>query len=195
MPGFPVLHYLPEIAQTHVHGVNDVSVTPFSSLLPPSHPCRPLLLLPQSFPASGSFPMSRLFGSLRDQSIGASALASVLRKNIQGWFPLGWLVWSPCSPRDSQESSPAPQFKASIFKPICEASPSNWPTCRLSQCQNHVSSSSGQKSLGQNPYQSMENSADSLFEMYETHSESNCVDYLQTVTTVISLLDYSLWPP
>ena len=29
----------------------------------------------------------------------------------QGWFPLG-LVWSPCSPRDSQESSPTPQFKS-----------------------------------------------------------------------------------
>ena len=32
--------------------------------------------------------------------------------NIQGWFPLGWLVWFSCSPRDSQESSPAPQFES-----------------------------------------------------------------------------------
>ena len=38
--------------------------------------------------------------------------ASVLPMNIQGWFPLGWLVWSPCHPRDSQECSPAPQFKS-----------------------------------------------------------------------------------
>ena len=43
---------------------------------------------PQSFPASGSFAMSRLFAS-GGQSIGASALASVLPVNIQGWFPLG----------------------------------------------------------------------------------------------------------
>ena len=48
----------------------------------------PLLLLPQYFPASGSFPVSRLFAS-GDQSIGAIASASVLPRNIQGWFPLG----------------------------------------------------------------------------------------------------------
>ena len=42
----------------------------------------------QSFPASGSFPMSLLFAS-DGQSIGASALATVLPMNIQGWFPLG----------------------------------------------------------------------------------------------------------
>ena len=44
---------------------------------------------PQSFPASGSFPMSRIFASCA-QSIGASASASVLPMNIQDWFPLGW---------------------------------------------------------------------------------------------------------
>ena len=43
----------------------------------------------QSFPASGSFLMSQLFAS-DGQSIGASALASVLPMNIQGWFPSGW---------------------------------------------------------------------------------------------------------
>ena len=48
--------------------------------------CRPLLLFPQFFPASGSFPVSQLFSS-GGQSIGASA--SVLPMNIQGWFPLG----------------------------------------------------------------------------------------------------------
>ena len=48
--------------------------------------CRPLLLLPQSFPASGSFPMSQLF-SPYGQSIGASA--SVLPVIVQDWFPLG----------------------------------------------------------------------------------------------------------
>ena len=51
--------------------------------------CCPLLLLPSIFPASRSFPMSRLFAS-GCQSIGASVSASVLPTNIQDWFPLGW---------------------------------------------------------------------------------------------------------
>ena len=50
--------------------------------------CHPLILLPQSVPASGSFPVSWLFAS-DSQSIGVSASASVLPVNIQGWFPLG----------------------------------------------------------------------------------------------------------
>ena len=52
---------------------------------------------PQYFPVSGSFPTSRLFIS-GAQSTGASAPASVFPMNTQGWFPLGWLVWS-CCPR------------------------------------------------------------------------------------------------
>ena len=52
-----------------------------SSSVPPFSSC------PQSFPASGSFPISQFFAS-DGQSIGASA--SVLPMNIQGWFPLGW---------------------------------------------------------------------------------------------------------
>ena len=64
----------------------------------------------QSFPASQSFPMSWLFAS-GGQSIRASASASVLPMKIQHWCPLG-LVWSPCSSRDSQVSSPAPQFES-----------------------------------------------------------------------------------
>ena len=77
---FPVLHYLPEFAQTHVHcqwfhPTILFSVMSFSSC-------------PQSFPASRSFPMSQLFSS-SGQSIGASSPVSVLPMNIQGWFPLG----------------------------------------------------------------------------------------------------------
>ena len=80
-PGFLVLHYLPEFAQTQVCWVGDA--------IQPSHPLPPLLLLhPQSLPASGSFPVSQFFTS-GGQSIGASASASVLPMNIQGWFPLG----------------------------------------------------------------------------------------------------------
>ena len=78
MPGFPVLHHLLELAQTHVHWV----VMPSNYLIL----CHPLLLLPSIFPSVGSFPISRLFAS-GGQSIGASA--SVLPMNIQGWFPLG----------------------------------------------------------------------------------------------------------
>ena len=59
---------------------------------------------------SQSSPMNQLFAS-GGQSIGVSASTSVLPMNIQGWFPLGLTGGSPCSPRDSQESSPTPQFK------------------------------------------------------------------------------------
>ena len=58
------------------HPTISSSVNPFSSC-------------PQSFPASGSFPVSLLFVS-GGQSIGVSALALDLPMNIQGWFPLGW---------------------------------------------------------------------------------------------------------
>ena len=47
----------------------------------------------QSFPASGSFPLSQLFTSC-GQSIGVSALASVLPTNTQDWSPLGWTCWT-----------------------------------------------------------------------------------------------------
>ena len=46
----------------------------------------------QSFPASGSFPLSQFFAS-GGQSIGVSASASVLPMNIQDWFHLGWTGW------------------------------------------------------------------------------------------------------
>ena len=71
----------------------------------------PFSSCPQSLPASESFPMSQLFTS-GGQSIGPSASASILPINIQSWFPLGWTGWISLSPRDSQESSPTPQFKS-----------------------------------------------------------------------------------
>ena len=82
------------------HPTVSSSVVPFSCL--------------QSFPASGSFLMSQLFTS-GGQSIGVSASTSVLSMNIQDWFLKDGLVGSPCSPRDSQESSPTPQFKSINF--------------------------------------------------------------------------------
>ena len=54
--------------------------------------------------------MSQLFSS-GGQSIGTSASASVLPMNIQSWFPLGLTGWISLQSKDSQESSPAPQFK------------------------------------------------------------------------------------
>ena len=52
----------------------------------------PFSSCPQSFPASGSFPIRQLFSS-SGQSIGVSASASVLPKNTQDWSPLGWTGW------------------------------------------------------------------------------------------------------
>ena len=73
-PGFPVHHQLPEVAQTHVHRVDDAK---------PSHPLSsPFSSCPQSFPASVSFPMSQFF-TAGGQSIGVSASASVFPVNIQ----------------------------------------------------------------------------------------------------------------
>ena len=65
---FPVLHYFPEFAQTHVHWVYD-AIQPYQPLSSPSPPAL-------NFTSGG-------------QSIGVSASASVLPMNIQCWFPLG----------------------------------------------------------------------------------------------------------
>ena len=74
----------------------------------------PFSFLFESFPASGSFQMSQFFAS-GSQSTGVSTSASVLPMNIKDWFPLGWLIWSPWGPRDSQESSPTPVQKHKFF--------------------------------------------------------------------------------
>ena len=106
------------------HPTISSSVIPFSSC-------------PQSFPASGSFPMSQFFTS-SGQSIGVSVSTSVLSMNIQDWFPLGWTGWSPCSPRDSQESSPTPQFKSInssvlsfLYSPTVTSIHNYWKNCSL----------------------------------------------------------------
>ena len=75
-PGFPVLHYLPEFAQTHVHWVSDA--------IQPSHP-----LSPSSPPTLSLFQLQGHLFASGGQSIGTSVSASVLPMNIQGWFPLG----------------------------------------------------------------------------------------------------------
>ena len=88
MTGLPVHHQLPESTQTHVHQDGDA--------IQPSHPLSspviPFSSCPQSFPASGSFPMSQLF-AWGGPSIGVSALTSVLPVNTRDWSPLGWTGW------------------------------------------------------------------------------------------------------
>ena len=79
-PGFPIHHYLQVCSDScplsqWCHPTVSSSVALFTSCL-------------QSFPASGSFPMSQFFES-GGQSTGASASASVVPKNVQDWFPLG----------------------------------------------------------------------------------------------------------
>ena len=82
------------------HPTISSSVVPFSSHL-------------QSFTASGFFPVSQFFTSGR-QSIGvsASAWSSLFQWIVRTDFLSDWLVGSPCSPRDSLESSPTSQFKS-----------------------------------------------------------------------------------
>ena len=86
-PGLPVHHQLPGSIQTHINGVSDamqVSHPPLLHVVPFSS-------CPQSFPASGSFPMSQFFAS-HGQSIGVSASTSVLPMNTHMIsFRMDWL--------------------------------------------------------------------------------------------------------
>ena len=75
----PRVHPNPCPSSRWCHPTISSSVVPFSSC-------------PQSFPASGSFPMSQLFAS-GGQSIGVSASTSVLPMNTQDWSSLGWTGW------------------------------------------------------------------------------------------------------
>ena len=85
-PGFPVLHYLPEFAQTHVHWVSD-AIQPSHPL---SSPSPTALSLSQQ---QGCFPVSQFYAS-GGQSIGISASASVLPVHIQGWLIFFRMDWS-----------------------------------------------------------------------------------------------------
>ena len=82
LPGFPVLPQLPELAQTHVYQVGDA--------IQPSHLLSSFLLLLPIFPSIRVFSKESVL-HIRWPTIGVSASASVLPKNIQDWFPL-WLT-------------------------------------------------------------------------------------------------------
>ena len=80
------------------HPTISSSVIPFSSCL-------------QSFPTSGSFPVSQ-FLAWDGQRIGVSASASILPMNIQDWSPLGWTGWISLQSKGLYRESSAPQFKS-----------------------------------------------------------------------------------
>ena len=73
--------------------------------------CRLLLLLPSIFPSIRVFSNDSVL-CIRWPKYSSFSLSIRSSKNIQDWFPLGWTGGSPCYPRDSQESSPTPQFKS-----------------------------------------------------------------------------------
>ena len=102
--GLPVNHQLPESTQTHVHCV--------SNAIQPSHP-----LLSPSPPALNLSKHQGLFQWVSSPQQVAKVLEFQLQHQSLQWTPRtdllkDGLVGSPCSPRDSQGSSPTPQFKS-----------------------------------------------------------------------------------
>ena len=73
--------------------------------------CHPFLLLPSIFTSNRVFSSESAL-HIRWPKYWSFSFVSVLPMNIQGWFPLGLTGMSSCSPRDSQESSPAPQSES-----------------------------------------------------------------------------------
>ena len=104
--GSPVLHYLPQFAQTHVHRVGDA--------IQPSHPLLSPSLPPSVFSSIRVF--SEWISSLSQVAVaGATASASVLPTNIQGWFPLGLTGLTPCSQGTLKSLLQRHSSKASIL--------------------------------------------------------------------------------
>ena len=103
MTGFPVHHQLPELAQTHVHGVGDA--------IQPSHP-----LSSSSPPTFNLAQHQGLFQWVSSPHQVPKVLKLQLQHQSFQWIFrtdfLDEVVGSPCSPRDSRESSPTPQFKS-----------------------------------------------------------------------------------
>ena len=103
-PGLPVHHQLPEFTQTHIHW----SVMPSSHLIL----CRPLLLLPPIPPSIRVFSNESVL-CMRWPKYWSFSFSINASKEHPGLISFRMeLVGSPCSPRDSQESSPTPQLKS-----------------------------------------------------------------------------------
>ena len=104
IPGFPVHHQLPQFTQIHVHWVGDA--------IQPSHP-----VLSPSFPAFNLSQHQGLFKWVSTSHQVAKVLEFQLQHQSFQWLfrTDDGLVGSPCCPKDSQESSPAPRFKSINF--------------------------------------------------------------------------------
>ena len=92
----------------------------------------PSSFCPQSFPASGSFPMSQLFAP-GGQSMGVSASASVLPMNTKDWTHLGWTGWIFLQSKGLSRPFPTPQFKSInssvlsfLYKPTLTSIHDHW---------------------------------------------------------------------
>ena len=99
MPGFPVLHYLLEFVQSHAHLVSD-AIQPSLSL---SHPSPHALNLSQHQGLFQWVSSLRRVAKALELQLQHQSFQCIRRAD----FPQDWLVWSPFSSRDSQESSPA----------------------------------------------------------------------------------------
>ena len=104
MPGLTVHHQLLEFTQTLVHWVGD-AIQPSCPLSSPSLPAFNLSQHQGLFQWVSS---SRQVAKLLDLQLQHQPFPWLFRTN----FLQDWLLWSPCNPRDSQESSPTPQFKS-----------------------------------------------------------------------------------
>ena len=122
-PGLPVHHQFLEFTQTHVHWVGDA----IHLIL-----CRPLLLQPSIFASIRVFSNESALRITwpKDWSFSFSISPS---NEYSGLISLGWVVGSPCSPRDSQESSPTPQFRSInsstlsfLYSPILTSIHNHW---------------------------------------------------------------------
>ena len=105
--GFPVFHYVPEFVQIHVRWVGD-AIQLFHPLSPPS----PVLNLSQHQGLSQWVSSPHQVAKVLEFQLQHHSFQWIFRTD----FLYDWLVWSPCSPRNSQESSPTPWFKSNNFE-------------------------------------------------------------------------------
>jgi len=131
-PGFPVLYYLPELAQTHVHWVSDA--------IQPSHPL--------SSPSPPIFNLSQHQGLFQwvgssNQVAKVSASASVLPKNTQDWS-LEWTGWISLQPKGlsrvfSNTTVQKHPFFSTLYSPILTSIHDNWKNHSFDLCQQLLS--------------------------------------------------------
>ena len=126
-PGFPVLHHLPELAQTHVHWVGDA--------IQPSHPLSSPSL---AFNPSQHQGLFKWLGSSHqvDKGLELQLQHQSFQWIFRVYFLSNWLVGSPYCPRDSQESSSATQCKSINF-PVLSLLHSPTPTSIRDYCKSH----------------------------------------------------------